>query len=309
MYEIIKANKGLSIERLLLLCEVDKAGGIKAAVGDDTTRQSLASRQLKELGAYAGVNLCRKVGRSLEMTDQGKLLAEIGNRFFHALEEFLRTTHNQPCPFRLGIGDSLFQWQLLPKMKAFESQFPNAQLIPFSYSADEIIRKVENRTLDAGLVRQSSVSTRSDLIAKPIGEIKYRLFVPKTLDKGEEHNSLSLMHDLPFCTLTGDGEYAHAMATFMTAFNGRPALNCSSMTQMYAAVQSGQYAAVLPAAAANGLPPDSMTAYTLPELSSFTRQIALIYKSDANTTSEKAQILKFLENCISCCPNNKKRHI
>ena len=85
MYEIIKTNKGLSVERLLLLCEVDKAGGIKAAVGDDTTRQSLASRQLKELGAYAGADLCRKVGRTIEMTNQGKQLSEIGNSFFHAL--------------------------------------------------------------------------------------------------------------------------------------------------------------------------------------------------------------------------------
>ena len=306
MYEIIKKNKGLSIERLLLLCEVDKAGGIKAAVGDDTTRQSLASRQLKELGAYAGADLCRKVGRTIEMTNQGKQLSEIGNSFFHALEEFLRSTHNQPSQFRLGIGDSLFQWQLLPKMKDFESQFPNAQLIPFSYAADEIVRKVESQTLDAGLVRQSAVSTRTDLISKPIGKIKYRLFVPKALDKQEKHHPLSPLHDLPLCTLTGDGEYAHAMTTFMVAFNGRSALNCSSMTQMYAAVQSGQYAAVLPSAAATGLQPDSMSVYTLPELSSFTRQIALIYKSNAETTKEKAQILRFLGNCISCCPNNKK---
>ena len=35
MYEYVLENKGLSIERLHLLCEVARAGGIKAAVGED----------------------------------------------------------------------------------------------------------------------------------------------------------------------------------------------------------------------------------------------------------------------------------
>jgi len=299
MYEAIKANKGLSIERMLLLCEVARAGGIKAAVGDDATRQSLASRQLKELSAYAGVELTRKVGRALEMTDQGEALAQIGNRFFSELESFLRSTREMPTRFNLGIGDSLFQWQLLPKMKAFEKQFPKTQLVPFSYSAAEIIRKVDARILDAGLIRHSALTTGTALVAEPIGEVKYRLFVPTSLLTSNKPQSLPEIHALPFCTLTGDGEYAHAMNTFLTAFNGRPALSCSSMTQMYAAVQSGQYAAILPANAAAGISSTTTKTYTLPELTPFTRQIALIYKPDAKEAKENASILQFLCHSIS----------
>lgn len=298
MYEYVLENKGLSVERLHLLCEVARTGGIKAAVGDDPTRQSLASRQLKELSEYVGAELCRRSGRSLEMTNAGRTLTDIGNDFFQKLESFLRSTRNLPDKFSLGVGDSIFQWQILPKMKTFEQCFPTIQLVSYSYSANEIIQKVESRALDAGIVRKTAVR-QSDLICESIGEIQYRLFIPPRLSKKPTRRGLApSIQGIPFCTLTGDGEYAKAMTTFLSAFNGIPSLNCSSMTQMYAAVQSGQYAAVLPANAEAGIPQSTAKAHTLPELTPFTRQIALVYKRETSIDSKKAEVLSFLRKAI-----------
>jgi DNA-binding transcriptional LysR family regulator len=298
MYEYVLENKGLSIERLHLLCEVARAGGIKAAVGDDLTRQSLASRQLKELSEYAGTELCRRIGRTLEMTDAGRTLTDISNDFFQKLESFLRLTRNLPDKFTLGVGDSIFQWQILPKMKTFEQCFPAIQIVSYSYLTNEIIKKVESRTLDAGIVRKTAVR-QPDLICESIGEIQYRLFIPPHLTKKPAKQGLiPSIKDIPFCTLTGNGEYAKAMTTFLSAFNGIPSLNCSSMTQVYAAVQSGQYAAVLPANAENGIPQSIAKAYTLPELTPFTRQIALIYKHETSMDATKAKVLDFLRETI-----------
>lgn len=299
MYEYVLENKGLSVERLHLLCEVARAGGIKAAVGDDPTRQSLASRQLKELSEYAGTELCHRVGRSLEITDAGRTLTDIGNDFFQKLESFLRSTRNLPDKFTLGVGDSIFQWHILPKMKTFEQCFPTIQLVSYSYSANEIIQKVESRALDAGIVRKTAVR-QPDLICESIGEIQYRLFIPPRLSKKPTKRRFApSIQDIPFCTLTGDGEYAKAMTTFLSAFNGIPSLNCSSMTQMYAAVQSGQYAAVLPANAEAGISQSTARAYTLPELTPFTRQIALVYKRETSIDPPKAEVLSFLRKSIS----------
>ena len=298
MYEYVLENKGLSVERLHLLCEVARTGGIKAAVGDDPTRQSLASRQLKELSEYVGAELCRRSGRSLEMTNAGRTLTDIGNDFFQKLESFLRSTRNLPDKFSLGVGDSIFQWQILPKMKTFEQCFPTIQLVSYSYSANEIIQKVESRALDAGIVRKTAVR-QPDLICESIGEIQYRLFIPPRLSKKPTRRGLApSIQGIPFCTLTGDGEYAKAMTTFLSAFNGIPSLNCSSMTQMYAAVQSGQYAAVLPANAEAGIPQSTAKAHTLPELTPFTRQIALVYKRETSIDPKKAEVLSFLRKAI-----------
>lgn len=295
--EIIFEKKGLSLERLHLLCKVAASGGIRMAVGDDPVRQSLASRQLKELREYVGTQLFRRNGRTLEMTSAGRELAELGNEFFAKMEAFLQHSHDLPVDFKLGVGDSIFQWQILPRMREFEIEFKNIKLISFSYSAADIIKGVEARRLDAGIIRQTALSD-SELISKPIGEIRYKLFVPSQLCTNAKRNQPPQIANTPFCTLTGDGEYAKAITRLLSAFNGSPALSCSSMTQMFAAVQSGQYAAILPASAEASLPEPATRIFTLPELSSFTRQISLIFKSDLKDSAEKSAVLSFLSNCI-----------
>ena len=135
MNEIVFENKGFSLDRLRLLCDVARMGGIRAAVGDDPVRQSLASRQLKELSEYANVELTKRIGRGIEVTPEGEELVDIGNEFFAKMSTFLQRTHNLPIDFRLGVGDSIFQWQILPNMKEFENRFKSCKLISYSYSS------------------------------------------------------------------------------------------------------------------------------------------------------------------------------
>ncbi len=299
MFEYALENKGLSIDRLRLLCEVARAGGIKAAIGNDPTKQSLASRQLKELTEYVGSALTHRSGRTIEMTSDGVEFAVLCNDFFAKLEAFLRKTRNQPSRFHLGVGDAIFQWQLLPKMKDFQKQFPNIQLIPFSYSTREIIEKVNNRTLDAGLVRKDT-KLFQNLNTKVIGEFKYQLFIPRALLQYPcSYKSLPQIKDIPFCTITGEGKYAKATAKFLAAFGASSSLNCSSMTQMFAAVQSGQYAAILPMQAEASLLKNTTATFTLPELVHFTRKIALIYKPDLIISADKKDVVDFLSEHLS----------
>lgn len=298
MNEIVFAKKGFSLERLRLLCEVARTGGIRAAVGDDPVRQSLASRQLRELSEYAGLELTQRIGRGLEMTVAGEELVEIGNEFFAKMASFLQRVREFPIEFRLGVGDSIFQWHILPRMKDFESMFNKVKLISYSYPTAEIVRAVESRRLDAGLVRSESL-VDSELVARPVGEIRYKLFIPMQLGNVDSGYRLPSISGVPFCTLTGDGAYSKAMTQFLSAFNGAPSLNCSSMTQMYAAVQSGQYAAILPANAEAGMKGLGVRVLTLPELASFTRRISLVFKADAKTRTDKSAILDFLGSCMN----------
>lgn len=297
MNKIIFEHKGFSLERLRLLCEVVRTGGIRAAVGDDPVKQSLASRQLKELSEYANTELTKRVGRGIEVTPEGMELANIGNEFFSKMSTFLQRTHNLPIDFRLGVGDSIFQWQILPNMKEFENRFKSCKLLSFSYSSEEIIKAVEYRKFDAGIVRKSAIKD-TDLIAKQIGEVYYKLFIPMHFCKAPKHNQLPSIAGIPFCTLTGEGEYSNATIRFLSAFNGQPTLNCSSMTQMFAAVQSGQYAAILPENAESGINKTLTKTFTLPELATFTRQISLIFKPDIRESKEKSAIIDFLSTCF-----------
>lgn len=290
----ILLKKGISIERLYLFCEILHAGGIRAAVGEDPAKQSLASRQMRELSDYVGGALWKRNGRSLEFTETGKKLAQISTEFFNRFESFLRETQGLPETFYLGIGDSIFQWFILPHMKKFKARFPHTELIPCSYQTSQILRKTNARELDAGIVRTSAIP-RGQFITEPVGEIKYNLFIPKELYKNRGRGNLNqFIKDLPFCNLTGRGEYARTMRKFITAFHGQCVLNCFSMIQMYSAVRTGQYVAVLPERSKIGFNADETLHFILPELSAFTRPITMIYKKEVTANPSKKSVLDFI---------------
>lgn len=162
-----------------LLCRVARAGGIRAAVGEDISAQSLASRQLKELSTYVGTPLFSRVGRSIELTEAGKRLTTLSIEFFSNLEKFLQVTRNIPESFKLGVGDAIFQWYILPKITDFK-KILNANLHPSSFPTEEIIKKVLTHELDAGIIRYP-INLSPELLIEPIGEVRYQLFIPKQL--------------------------------------------------------------------------------------------------------------------------------
>lgn len=295
MHKIIFQQKGLSLEKLNLLCKVTRSGGIRAAVGDDPSTQSLASRQLKELSSYVGAPLLRRVGRTIELTETGQQLATLSTEFFSNLEHFLQATRNLPEVFRLGVGDAIFQWYILPKISDFKTTV-DADLHPASLPTDEIVRKVLNHELNAGIIRYP-IPLSPELIAEPIGDIRYQLFVPKQLLPKKNTKKLPPLNELPICTLTGNGHYAQAVNTLLSGVNTASKLSCASTTQIYSAVHSGQFAAILPIRAKTTFP-SSILAFNMTELAAFTRKIAIIYLKNNAEAPILSKALTFLKTLL-----------
>jgi len=72
MFKNLFTQSGLSLERLKTFREIVAAGGITAAAGDDSNRQSQFSRQLKELERYFGVELLKRGHGPVTLTDAGQ---------------------------------------------------------------------------------------------------------------------------------------------------------------------------------------------------------------------------------------------
>ena len=64
---------GLSLDRLRTFLRVAVAGNLAKAAKGDATQQSQFSRQIKELEAFFGVALTRRVGRRIEITDEDRM--------------------------------------------------------------------------------------------------------------------------------------------------------------------------------------------------------------------------------------------
>jgi len=88
MYQKLLSQSGFSMERLATFCAVADAGSIVSAAKGDLSRQSLMSRQIRELETFFGVDLVRRVGRGLELTDTGRELAAIGRQNFKGLADY-----------------------------------------------------------------------------------------------------------------------------------------------------------------------------------------------------------------------------
>src|SRR4051812_20858117 len=121
------SETGLSLERLQSFCRVAEAGGVTRAAKGDATKQSLYSRQIKELEEFFGAELMRRKGRGIVLTLAGQRLHSIAREQFAGLNDFKTDCRGQPLEIVVGAGDSLIQWLLLPGLAAIEKKFPNAQ--------------------------------------------------------------------------------------------------------------------------------------------------------------------------------------
>lgn len=101
----------LNYKHLRYFWMVAKAGGIaRASEKLHLTPQSI-SGQLRELEENLGVELFRRVGRGLELTDSGRRILAYAEEIFALGDELLEVLHQQPAkkslPFRIGIADSV----------------------------------------------------------------------------------------------------------------------------------------------------------------------------------------------------------
>src|SRR6476619_7642842 len=75
MFTELLSEGGLSLDRLKNFCAMAEAGGIARVAGGDPAKQSLYSRQLRELEQFFGAEVTRRKGKGIEFTEQGLELA------------------------------------------------------------------------------------------------------------------------------------------------------------------------------------------------------------------------------------------
>jgi len=170
---------GLSLDRLRTFLAVVEAGSIARAAKDDPVRQSQFSRQIKELEAYFGVALTRRVGRRIEITAEGHRLAEVIRRQFGELDDFREAMNNRPVSVRIGAQGSLIEWLLLPAMKECRAVLGGATLEIEQHRSADIVAGVSDGRLDFGLVRSDAVT--GGVRQWKLGKLRYAFFAPPAL--------------------------------------------------------------------------------------------------------------------------------
>src|SRR5258708_1403050 len=110
MFDSLFSERGLSLERLRVLIEVQDAGSIARAAPGDAVRHSQYSRQLRELSEFFGCEVTHRRSKVLKLTSEGARLVELVRPFLRGLEDFHTECRGERILFNVAAGDSLLHW-------------------------------------------------------------------------------------------------------------------------------------------------------------------------------------------------------
>ncbi|HEY5910025.1 MAG TPA: LysR family transcriptional regulator [Verrucomicrobiae bacterium] len=241
MFTRLFAESGLSLERLRSLVEVGAYGSIVKAADGDPARQSLYSRQLKELESFFRATLVERHGKGVRLTSSGRELARISRFFLMGLSNFQRGCLAEGQSYRLGADATFNHCFLLPLLSESQMQ-PGIRFRHETVNDAEVERRLHDLTLDFGIVRQRALSR--PLQMKGLGNWQLCLWAPRALCKNAalatrafRANRLPLVWPVNELDPAGLGLSEHF----------EPALACDDFVQARRAMVSANLSGYLPA--------------------------------------------------------------
>ncbi|MEI6279094.1 MAG: LysR family transcriptional regulator [Verrucomicrobiota bacterium] len=257
------SQSGFSMDRLANFCAVADAGSIAAVVEKgDSSRQSLMSRQIRELESFFGVELVRRKGRGLEITEAGRELAAIGRQNFNGLADYAARCRGREWSVRIVASNSIAQWLLLPRLKTVADAQPNVKFEIFHEQTREMVAGTREGTYDVAFVRKDALAP--GLKHAVLGEIGHSLFIPVSIAKKAPKSVGDALATVPMALPIG-GWMREKIERMAGARPFRVTLACTSYLQAAEAVRAGMCAAVLPDTALSSLQGQRLHRLPLPD--------------------------------------------
>ena len=252
MFEELLSEGGLSFDRLQSFCLVAQAGGVTKAAKGEPNKQTLYSRQIKELEQFFGVELMRRKGRGIALTGAGERLNVLARESFASLLDFKSECKGLPVEIVIGAGESIIDWVLIPRLGTVRKQLPNAQIRFLNLASREIARRLADGAVDFGIVREDAVG--KPLKAVSLGTIGYSLFIPEGFEPAAAGNDAGakLLQSVPLATLEGEGSFRRELGAISkkNKLKLKIEVECASFPLVARAVRAGGLAAILPNVAA-----------------------------------------------------------
>ncbi len=260
MFRRLFAQSGISLDRLRALVEVGAHGSIVKAADGDPARQSLYSRQLKELESFFQASLVERHGKGVRLTVQGRELARISRFFLMGLSNFQRGCLAEGQSYRIGADATFIAEFLVPLLSEWQST-PNLRFRVETVGGDDVERRLHDLTLDFGVVTRSTLSRPLKMVE--LGRWRVKLFVPvRMFQRVSEAEAAFRAKRLPFAWAAKELE----PAKLGLAAGYEPSLACDDFAQADAALRTLKFAAFLPDFTAAARERDAFYSLSLPEI-------------------------------------------
>jgi len=295
---------GISIERLQTLCAVVEHGSIAAAAGPDPNRQSQFSRQLKELEKALGTNLFDRIGKTLQPNEQGRRVALASQTLFASLDEVMNTALAKADTIRLGAGESVLRWWIMPHLGELMSGDPPLRFDLLGLTTEVAVREIRTGGIDLAITRTDSVP--DDFQQEVMTVFRYVLAIPRAILRSRDGSEVFEGRPLPFAELAGDGLFARAARTTAatSGLNLLPVVQAQTFSLLMSAVESGTAAAFLPSVAARSLPEERFAIVSTDGMKTLERNLSLIWKNEvAESRSSVRRAIARLRRVLADVPS------
>jgi DNA-binding transcriptional LysR family regulator len=274
MFNELFERGGLSLDRLANFLAVVDAGSIAAAADRNLNRQSLISRQIRELEEFFGTELTKRRGKSITVTPEGRRLGELVRRNLRGMQDFLLDARARPRTITIGAGGSALEWLVGPAARSIKSALGDVTVRLEVNRTARLVEKVRDGRLDFAVLRSDALPSGSP--SKPITEVGFVLCVPKAMDR-PKLSVPELLRGLPIALPVPGGKFREILHDY---FNGhdipwKAQVESSSFLQALALVKGGNFAAVLPTTGAAQLPQGQFRIRKISELKKQSRKLVL----------------------------------
>jgi DNA-binding transcriptional LysR family regulator len=148
--------RGFNLDHLQTFADVVRLGSFSAAAAKLNLTQPAISLQIRQLERKLGLRMIERVGRRATPTAAGRELLkhslQIDAAVNAALEGVAQHAREVTGRVRIGIGATACIHLLPPILSELRRRFPQLELMVNTGNAPEILRAIEENSLDLGLV-------------------------------------------------------------------------------------------------------------------------------------------------------------
>jgi LysR family nitrogen assimilation transcriptional regulator len=244
----------MEIKQLQNFEKIAELGNLTRAAGVLGLTQAALSRQVGQLEAELDVELFRRNGRGLVLTDAGKRLVEHAQVILRQVSRAQRAVKGPTGPVQgnlvLGLPPSLARTMVVPLIEAFQRELPEATLRTVDGLSSSMIELVGIGKLDCAVVYNSTASEAVNLGALADEDL-FLVSGPMSTKLGKALGNTIALADiapLPLISAGGLNAIHTALATALAAIGKSPTVvhEIANLNAILDLVRSGHGYAVIP---------------------------------------------------------------
>lgn len=269
-------QKGVSLERLQTLCWVAAAGSIASAAKGDPNRQSLFSRQIKELETALNLNLLDRSSSPHRLTADGLRIECFAREMINGIERVLEEAAGRAAPVSIGAGESILQWFVLPLLSPALAN-GTLRLRCENLRSREVVEALRHGRIDLGIL--SANHPAADLESRRLAS--YGLIAigrPGVLPTGDRTGWADLTGQF-MAILEGASDLRRRLDHLRLEATGGPrlSLECTSYPQVIEVCSAGKLIGLVPGIAKGAAQQAGLAVTEIRELRDLEFEIVLMW--------------------------------